>query len=135
MGVIVKNTVNRYNCCAMNYELDLGDRPFKALKEGRKKIETRTKVPHNMTPYEEMKTGDKITFEHEETNEKLVMEIVGVRHYNNVSDLLDAEGLENVLSYDAPREEALTNWDKIDGYTEGMKKHGIWGIEVKHTFS
>ena len=63
------------------------------------------------------------------------MEIVGVRHYKNISDLLDAEGLENVLSYDAPREESITNWDKIDGYTEGMKKHGIWGIEVKHTSS
>lgn len=117
----------------MNYNLDLNDRPFQALKIGKKKIETRTKVPQNMIAYEEMRPGDTITFEHEDSKEKMVMEIVRVRHYKNIPDLLDAEGQENVMSYDAPREEAIVSWDKLTGYTKGMKKYGIWAIEVKHT--
>lgn len=115
----------------MNYKLDLIDLPFRALQNGRKKIETRTKVPENMTLYEEMKKGDTISFEHEDTKEKMTMVIVGVRHYKNVSDLLDAEGQENVMSYDATREDAIASWDKLTGYTEGIKQYGIWAIEMK----
>jgi len=115
----------------MNYSFDLLDLPFQALKSGKKRIETRTKVPQNMTPYENMKPGDTIVFEHEITKEKLIMEIVGIRHYKNVAELLDSEGQENVMSYDTSREEAIKSWDKLTGYIEGMRKYGIWAIEVK----
>ncbi len=115
----------------MNYNLDLNDRPFQAIKNGKKKIETRTLVPHNMTPYSEMKKGDTLTFSNETTKEVMVVDILRVTNYKDIPTLLAKEGQENVMSYDASYEEAVVSWDTLRGYTEGIKKYGIWAIEVK----
>lgn len=115
----------------MIYKLELNDLPFEAIKSGRKKIETRTKVPHNMTSYEEMKKGDQILFTKASSGEEMMVEILGVRHYKDVESLLDEEGQENVMSYETSRDEAVKSWNKLTGYTEGIKKYGIWGIEVR----
>ncbi len=109
----------------MNHDLQLNDMPFNAIKSGKKKIETRTKTPPLMRNYEEWKAGDTITFTNSANNEVMKVEILGVRHYKDIPDLLDAEGQENVMSYDTTREEAIVSWDKLQGYTEGIKKYGI----------
>jgi len=96
-----------------------------------RKQETRTKVPHNMTPYEEMKPGDRVVFTRKTDQGKMVVEILGARHYKNVAEMLDAEGQDNCMSYDAPRDKAITSYDQLRGYTEGIKQYGIWAIEVK----
>lgn len=58
----------------MNYDFDLNSLPFESIKSGKKKIETRTKVPHNMTPYEKILKGDILTFTHEKTKEVMIVE-------------------------------------------------------------
>lgn len=116
----------------MNYNLELNDLPFEAIKSGKKKIETRTKTEHNdFMDYDQMKPGDILTFTKSSTGEKLTTEILGVRHYSDVASMFDAEGQENCMSYDAPRDEAIKSYDKLTGYTEGIKKYGIWAIEIK----
>ncbi|MBI2590447.1 MAG: hypothetical protein HYW33_00995 [Candidatus Blackburnbacteria bacterium] len=116
----------------MKWFLDVNDRPFNALKSGKKKIETRTFVTVYESPdYRQMKNGDILTFENNQTKERITMEILGVRHYKDVSIMFDAEGQENCMSYDAPREEAIDSYNQLKGYTEGIKKNGIYAIEVR----
>lgn len=115
----------------MDWHLELNDMPFDAIKRGKKSRETRTKVPHNMTEYEEMKPGDRIIFTRKSDKEKMVCEILAVRHYPDVASMFDAEGQENCMSYDAPKEEAIASYDQLRGYTDGIKEYGIWAIEVK----
>src|SRR3989344_7329639 len=96
----------------MDWYLELNDMPFDAIKKGKKNRETRTKVPHNMTPYEEMKPGDRVVFTRKTDQGKMVVEILGTRHYKNVAEMLDAEGQDNCMSYDAPRK-AITSYDQL----------------------
>lgn len=116
----------------MKYFLDVNDYPFQAIKSGKKKVETRTFVEEYESPdYRKMKRGDLLTFENNETKEQLSAEILGVRHYKDVAALFDAEGQENCMSYDAPREEAIESYNKLTGYTKGIKEHGIYAIKIK----
>lgn len=114
-----------------DWHLELNDMPFDAIKSGKKSRETRTKVPHNMTPYEEMKPEDRIIFTRKTDQEKMICEILGVRHYLDVASMFDAEGQENCMSYDAPRDEAIASYDQLRNYTEGIIENGIWAIEIK----
>lgn len=114
----------------MDWHLELNDMPFDAIKTGKKTRETRTKVPHNMTPYEEMKPDDNIIFTRKTDKEKMICEILGVRHYPDVASMFDAEGQDNCMSYDASRDEAIASYDQLRDYTEGIKQYGIWAIEV-----
>ena len=115
----------------MNYKLELNELPFEAIKSGKKKVETRTKVPHNMTPYEEMRSGDTITFIKSSTGEEMVVMITEVSHYQDVATMLGSEGQENVMSYEASTEEAIKSYASLSGYPEGIKKYGIWAIKIK----
>lgn len=116
----------------MNYYFNLNDRPFEAIKSGKKKIETRIQTEgHPKEEFEKMKPGEQMIFTKKSSGEKMVTEIIKVRHYKNIAELLDSEGQENVMSYDCTREEALVSWDSLKGYKEGIKNYGIWAIEVK----
>lgn len=116
----------------MNYFLTLNDMPFQAIRNGRKKIETRTIVEEYESPdYRQMKEGDELTFENIQTKERFTVKILGVRHYPDVATMFDVEGQENCMSYDAPRIEAIDSYNKLTGYTKGIKKNGIYAIEIK----
>lgn len=116
----------------MDYYFNLNDAPFEAIKTGKKKIETRIQTEdHPKSQFEGMENGDRIIFTKQSTEEKMTVKILGVRHYLGIATLLDTEGQENVMSYDCSREEALVSWNKLNGYEEGIKKHGIWAIEVR----
>jgi ASC-1-like (ASCH) protein len=115
----------------MNYYFHLNNGPFKAIKNGKKKIETRIQTEHHpKLQFEGMKPGEKIIFNTDEGDE-MTTEIIKVRHYQDIATLLDEEGQENVMSFDCSREEALVSWNTLTGYEEGIKKFGIWAIEVK----
>lgn len=116
----------------MNYYFDLNDMPFDAIKIGKKKIETRIQTDdHPKSEFEGMKEGEQIIFTKESVGEKMTVQILGVRHYEDIASLLNSEGQENVMSYDTTREKALLSWNSLSGYEEGIKKYGIWAIEVR----
>ena len=116
----------------MNYYFDLNDMPFEAIKNGKKKIETRIQTnDHPKSEFEGMKEEDQIIFTKESTGEKMKARILGVRHYEDIASLLDNEGQENVMSYDTTREKALVSWNTLTGYEDGIKKFGIWAIEIR----
>lgn len=82
----------------MNYILDLNDRPFKAIEAGTKKIEGRTPTSWDKTPYDKLQKGDTIHFINNVTNEEMDVKVLFVHHYPNAKSMLEAEGIENVIS-------------------------------------
>lgn len=115
----------------MNYNLDLNDRPFKAIKAGTKKVEGRTLVNSEDNVYEKMVLGDTLTFTNNVTGEKLSCEVLFVHHYDNVRKMLETEGTKYVLSSGLDVEGGIKSYNSLDGYEEGIKKCGIYAIEVK----
>ena len=116
----------------MNYNLELNDRPFKAIKAGTKKIETRVPTSYDRTPYAKLLPGDTLTFTNNITNEVMRVEILGVRHYSDVRTLLEAEGTRNALSSGLDINGAVERYNTVfEEYKENIPKYGIYGIEIK----
>ncbi len=115
----------------MNYDFNLNDRPFCAIKAGTKKIEGRTPRDENDTRYEDMKAGDTITFTNNVTNVQMMCGILSVTHYSDVQSMLKAEGTKNVLSSGGTIEESIQSYNSLGGYEERIKKYGIYAIGVK----
>ncbi len=115
----------------MNYELNLNDRPFQAIKTGTKKIEGRTPKDGADLRYEKMSPGDFITFTNNTTNEKLICAVLSITHYPNVRSMLEAEGTQNVLSSGGNIEEGIESYHNLGGYKERIGKYGIYAIGVK----
>lgn len=115
----------------MNYQLNLNNRPFQAIKAGTKKIEGRTPKDDTDLCYEKMSPGDFITFNNNQTNEKLTCAVLSITHYPNVRPMLEAEGPENVLSSGGNVEEGIESYNNIGGYKERIGKYGIYAISIK----
>jgi ASC-1-like (ASCH) protein len=115
----------------MNYDLNLNDRPFQAIKAGTKKIEGRTPSDENDKRYDEMKSGDTLTFTNNITNEQMVCEVLFVNKYLNTRLMLEAEGTKNVLSSGHDIEGGIQSYNNLEGYEERIKKFGIYAIGVK----
>ena len=115
----------------MNYNLNLNDRPFIAIKAGTKKIEGRTPKDENDKRYVEMKAGDTITFTNNVTNEVMKVEILRVQYYSDVRLMLETEGTRNVLSSGLDVEGGIKSYNSLEGYEERIKRFGIYGIEVR----
>lgn len=115
----------------MNYKLGLNDRPFQAIKLGKKKIEGRTPRDFDDNRYVGMKKGDTITFTNNITSEEMTCEVLFVKHYNDVRTMLETEGVENVLSSGGDIEAGIASYNNIGNYEERIKKFGIFAIRVK----
>jgi len=116
----------------MEYSIDLNPRPFDSIKKGIKKIEGRVPTEHNKNfPLNKLKKGDIIAFTNNENGEIMKVNVLGVRHYKNVRLMLETEGTRNVLSSQGTVEEGIESYNRLKGYKEGVKKHGIYAIEVK----
>ena len=116
----------------MNYDLNLNDRPFQAIKTGTKKIETRVPTSWDTTPYQNLKNGDTLTFTNNTTNETMKVEVLGIRNYPDVRAMLEAEGTRNTLSSGLGISEAIERYNTVfEEYKENIPKYGIYAIEVK----
>ncbi|MFA5736783.1 MAG: ASCH domain-containing protein [Candidatus Paceibacterota bacterium] len=115
----------------MNYELNLNDRPFQAIKAGTKKIEGRTPNDGVDLRYKKMSPGDFIIFINNTTNEKLTCAILSITHYPNVKSMLEAEGTQNVLSSGRNIEEGIESYNNLGDYKERIGKYGIYAIGIK----
>ena len=115
----------------MTYELDLNDRPFKAIQAGTKKVEGRTRTDWDATEYGRMTAGDIINFTNNVTDEKMSCSILFVRKYPDVRSMLEAEGTKNVLSRPLDIEGGIKSYNSLEGYEEGIKNFGIYAIGIK----
>lgn len=116
----------------MNYTLDLNDRPFNAVKAGTKKVEGRTSTSWDKTPYDKLRKGDIIHLINNVTNEEMDVSVLFVHHYPDTKSMLEAEGVENVLSSEPKTiEHGIESYNFHTGYKEGIKKNGIYAIGIK----
>jgi len=116
----------------MQYSLELNPRPFEAIQKGIKKIECRVPTDHNKDiSFDKLKKGDLIRFTNNITKEKMNVRVLGIRHYSSFRDLLESEGTEGVLSSGGNVEEGIKSFENFSGYKEGVKKQGVYAIEIK----
>jgi ASC-1-like (ASCH) protein len=115
----------------MTYELDINDRPFRAIGAGTKKVEGRTLTDRDDTPYDRMVEGDTIIFTNNVTNERMACAVRFVRKYPDVRSMLTAEGTHDVLSSGLDVEGGIKSYNRLEGYEEGIKKFGIYAIGIK----
>ncbi|MDV3103805.1 ASCH domain-containing protein [Thermococcus waiotapuensis] len=103
------------------WRMGLQEEYLRAIAEGRKKIEGRL--------YDEkrqgIKPGDTIIFE-----DKLMCVVKDVRVYSSFREMLESEGIENVLPGVKDVEEGVKIYRKF--YSEEKeKKYGVVAIEVE----
>lgn len=113
-----------------NYNLDLNDRPFKAIKAGTKKIEGRTPKDADDKRYDEMTVGDTLTFTNNVTSEKIICKVLFVNKYLDIKSMLETEGTKNVLSSGFDIEEGIKSYNSLPGYEDRIKKYGLYAIGV-----
>lgn len=112
------------------YELDINNRAFRAIKDGRKKVEIRvTKEPLDFD-YSIMREGDLINFTSYDGDEMLC-QILKINWYKTIEELLTIEGTEFTLSSTNDFNEGVKSINSFDGYSEGMKKNGVYAIHIK----
>ena len=112
------------------FKLYLPERPFRAIKNGTKKVEGRA-PDSKENKYEEMKSGDILVFENEETGEKLKTKILFVNHYPDTKAMLLKEGVKNVLSSEPKTiKHGVESYNSFSNYKENISKFGIYAIGV-----
>lgn len=121
---------NRY-AQHMKFTLHLPERPFNAIKNGTKKIEGRVPKTNN-SKYHKMRSGDMIDFQLEPGKEILHTKIVFVHHYGNFRDMLETEGVQNVLSSEPKTiEHGIELYNSLTKYKENVKKYGVFAIGIQ----
>ncbi len=83
--------------------------------------------------YSDLVAGDTITFTNASTGEKMVVDVLGIRLYQNTREMLEVEGVENVLSSGGDIESGIESYNVFEEYRENIPKYGIYAIAVKAT--
>ena len=114
----------------MEYKLDINNRAFKAIKEGKKRIEIRvTKLDNDSFDYSKLKCSDVIEFTSEDgKNMKCIVQ--DVNWYKTIEELLTLEGTRYTLSSTNDFDEGVKSINSINGYKEAMKINGVYAIHI-----
>lgn len=113
-----------------DYQLDINDRAFLAIKNGTKKVEIRVTTNKLNKDYGKYKTGEYITFINS-NNEKLKCIIKEINWYQNERELLTLEGTKFTLSLTNDIEEGIKSINSYKNYTKGIKENGIYAIHIE----
>lgn len=116
----------------MKYNLNLNERAFRAIINKTKRVEIRT-ITGNID-YSKMTKGDIIVFKNEK-DDKIVCKIIEVNHYKTIEELIMLEGTRYTTSSTNDYDEAIKNINKLNGYKEAIKKHGVFAIHVEYSYS
>ncbi len=115
----------------MLYKAHLNDRPFAAIKAGIKTVEGRALTKWANVPWDKLQKDDIIVF-FTSLGEELKVRVNFLHHYSNVKEMLEAEGVDNVLSNEPKTIEAgIKSYNSFTGYEEAIKKNGIYAIGIK----
>ena len=66
-----------------------------------------------------------------ENHEKIMTVVQFVHHYPTIREMLESEGIENVLSKGLTIEEGIESYYAINTYKERVKSFGIYAIGIK----
>ena len=132
-GVIVniKGTDTKIEYSIGNLHImGLWDKPFKALRNRTKRIEVRTNTKQIPFDFNYVKSDDKIRFVNEMSGDTFLVRVVIVKVYKSARSFLEAEGLTHSSSKPKSIEDGIKAIESHTGYKEGIKKHGLFAIEV-----
>ena len=114
----------------MEYNFDINNRAFKAIKDRKKRVEIRTtKIGENHFDYSKLKSNDIIEFTSFE-GEKLKCIIGDINWYKSVEELLIMEGTRYTLSSTNDFNEGIKSINSINGYEEAIKVGGVYAIHI-----
>lgn len=114
----------------MIYTIDINDRPWQAIKNKTKEIEVRTNTPFEKLDYNLLKKDDTLTLINNESLEQQNIKVLRVTHYKTVRELLEQEGTTRTLSSGKDLEGGIESINSLNGYKEGIEKHGVWAIQI-----
>lgn len=115
----------------MKITLGIPNRPFTAIKNGTKKVEGRVSTS-SPDKYKNLKQDDIIHFINENTGEEMDANIKYLHHYKDTKTMLEAEGVENVISSEPKTmEHGIERYNSFLGYKVGIIKNGIYAIGIE----
>lgn len=114
------------------YELEINNRAFNAIKEGKKRVEIRVTKINDDFDYKIIKANDIINFTSYD-NEEIKCQVIKVNWYKTIEELLTIEGTKYTLSSTNDFNEGVKSINSFNGYKEGIKKNGVYAIHIKIT--
>lgn len=118
----------------MMMKLKLNDRAAQAIKNNTKKVEIRANKKGSKHDYSKLKENDIIEFESNNLG-IFYVKVKEVNHYDTLEDLLTLEGTRYTTSSTNDFNEAIKNVNRLDGYTEAIKKSGVYAIHIEYLYS
>ena len=115
----------------MNYSFNLKPQYFIAIKSGTKTIEGRAPKNEKDKTFDEMVFDDVITFINQETGEQLTCSVLAVNKYSNTKEMLEVNGLKNILPGVFTIEEGIAIYNDLKDYKERIVRFGIYAIVFK----
>ena len=113
-----------------NYQLDINDRAFNAIKNGMKRIEIRVTTNKLNKDYGKYNVGEYITFINSK-DERIKCLITEINWYKTIEELLTLEGTRYTLSSTNDFKEGVKSINSFNGYKEAIKKNGVYAIHIK----
>lgn len=114
----------------MEYNFDINNRAFRAIKERKKRIEIRaTKLGTNHFDYSILRDNDTIIFTSCD-NENMRCIINEINWYESIEELLMLEGTRYTLSSTDDYQEGINSINRLDGYVEAIKQNGVYAIHI-----
>lgn len=124
-----------------SYKLEIYQRPLDAIKSGAKRVEIRTNNSYEAIKYDQLNTGDQISFQVIAgppfvgldiiQPNALTVEVLDVRNYPDPRELLMAEGLGVLSKLSNSIDEGVELLYSFHEYQEMIPVHGIFAIEIR----
>ena len=112
--------------------LNINDRAALAIKNNTKRVEIRSSNQNN--DYSKLNIGDIIVFNSQSLG-VIYTKIKEINHYNSLDELFTMEGTRYTTSSPNDKSEAIASINSFDGYTENIKKNGVYAIHIKYLYS
>lgn len=110
----------------------LYERPFNAIKEGKKTVEIRAnKNDFSENSINLIEKGDFIIFKKIGTEDRLKCTVERKTLYKTIRELLEIEGTKHSLSSTDDIEEGIKSIEAIDNYKGLISKNGVFAIKIK----
>ena len=107
--------------------LSLQQKYFDAIKSGLKTAEGRP----NSSKFKDLHPGDTISFTCVTTNEVIVCTVQVITLYQNFYEMLQAQGVHNMLPGVATIEDGIAVYENFPGYKERVKSDGVIAIALE----
>jgi ASC-1-like (ASCH) protein len=122
------------------YKLEIYEAPLKAIKNGLKKVEIRTNNSYEEINYDELVSGDILSFQiiagppftglEVITPDALEVEVMKVIKYKDPQELLEKEGFDVLSTLVETIEEGVDLLYSFHEYKEMIPVHGIFAIHI-----